>query len=801
MADHAETDGGQAPLDGVILCCTSIAPEKRSELASIASQMGAQHKLDLTSDVTHLIVGDVDTPKYRFVAKERPDVKCLLPGWIEALRESWLEGGKTNVVELEDRFRLPTFRDLKICVTGFDDLDFRKQLEDQVNSNGGDYRGNLTKDVTHLIAKEPTGAKYKYALEWKVKVVAVEWFFQSLERGMILDETLFSPLLLAAQRGQNAWIRNLASTHHLGKRPRDGENVSVGPRKLRRTASAKLSSQTTGMWSDIVGNEIKVEQGGTDVWADQQEYAKSRPQPSVPRSFEASLSSVNFKAEAETTSTGDLRVQRESVGAGNKRQLGIFSKCRFIIHAFNAKKTSVLYKYLISNGAEILPSLETLTSEPLSLTENEYIILPHDVPRSGITSLPQNIDQRHLVTDMWIERCLHRKMLVRPGANVTNTPFEKFPILKFKNLKVCSTRFEGVDLLHLSRAVTLMGATYDEEFTSQASVLVCNTVVASSEKLRHAHHWNVPSVKAKWLWDCIQDGEVKPYEPYLVQPFTSRISAGEAAPVMKFSESSKAQLSENTYEPADAKMQKIKPERLKTGSHNSSSSKGNDTAALSRASPSQHNAGEIPEPTDPSIAEALFFDAPTAPLGEISPNFSPKASISAASKPSLPSQDSNLGPAISTLLANVRNPKASSDLAPRPIGRHRRRQLLGRAPSNVSTGSAVLSRASSVDTENTEGLGTPLELSFPTVKEPSRNNSFDTLFRETEEEKRLEGEQQQPLMMTQLGYQDEGALRAREKVLGKMGAKGEVVRAKEIGRVRDAGVKGGGRRTRNSGGR
>ena len=96
-------------------------PVVQSDLAAIASQMGAVHKLDLTSDVTHLIVGDTDTPKYKFVAKERPDVKCVLPSWIEALRASWLEGGETNVQVLEQVHRLPTFSGLKLCVTGFDD--------------------------------------------------------------------------------------------------------------------------------------------------------------------------------------------------------------------------------------------------------------------------------------------------------------------------------------------------------------------------------------------------------------------------------------------------------------------------------------------------------------------------------------------------------------------------------------------------------------------------------------------------------------------------------------------------------
>ena len=139
MADNA-----QLPLLGVILCCTSIPPEQRvrthlilvlrhhaprtaananeqSKLSSIADQMGAVHKFDLTSDVTHLIVGDTDTPKYKFVAKERLDVRVMLPSWIEAARASWMEGGMTDVKALEVEHKLPTYHGLRVCVTGFED--------------------------------------------------------------------------------------------------------------------------------------------------------------------------------------------------------------------------------------------------------------------------------------------------------------------------------------------------------------------------------------------------------------------------------------------------------------------------------------------------------------------------------------------------------------------------------------------------------------------------------------------------------------------------------------------------------
>jgi hypothetical protein len=83
--------------------------------------MGATIKLDLTSDVTHLVAGNTDSAKYRYVAKLREDVKVLSPSWLEALRDVWMEGDDDmDVAGLEKQYRLPTFYGLRICLTGFD---------------------------------------------------------------------------------------------------------------------------------------------------------------------------------------------------------------------------------------------------------------------------------------------------------------------------------------------------------------------------------------------------------------------------------------------------------------------------------------------------------------------------------------------------------------------------------------------------------------------------------------------------------------------------------------------------------
>ncbi len=83
--------------------------------------MGAMHSIHLTSDVTHLLVGDTNSDKYKFVARERNDVAAMNPEWIEAVRQSWTQGEDIDIEALEKQYRLSALHGLKICITGFSD--------------------------------------------------------------------------------------------------------------------------------------------------------------------------------------------------------------------------------------------------------------------------------------------------------------------------------------------------------------------------------------------------------------------------------------------------------------------------------------------------------------------------------------------------------------------------------------------------------------------------------------------------------------------------------------------------------
>ena len=208
----------------------------------------------------------------------------------------------------------------------------RKQIEEAIKNQGGEYRGDLTKEVSHLIAFNPSGNKYNFARLWGIKVVSIEWLQQSLERGMILDETLFDPLLDESQRGRDAWIRRTTSASSLSKRPRDDDAEFAPTRKLRRTTSARFSSQNKGIWSDIMGREFGISDDTIDPWAEQQGNPQ-RPSNMAPQSMIEEV--VNSLAK-DTASQQSLPITLHPTNA-----LAIFHEKRFVLRGFTEKEASL----------------------------------------------------------------------------------------------------------------------------------------------------------------------------------------------------------------------------------------------------------------------------------------------------------------------------------------------------------------------------------------------------------------------------------------------------------------------------
>ncbi|RYP52101.1 hypothetical protein DL768_002651 [Monosporascus sp. mg162] len=515
--DHNEEDvDSSKPFRGVVVCCTSIPPDQRTEIAQRTSDMGGIHKYDLTPDVTHLVVGDYDTPKYRHVAKERPDIMPMAAGWIEDARNMWMADQEFDFAALEAKWKLKTFesgggiphspdpteretRRLLCCLTGFEDNDVRAMIEEKVKSNGGEYVGDLSRRVTHLITHKPEGKKYKAALNWGIRTVSIEWLNDSIERGMILNEACYDPTLPQEERGVGAWTRKEVRRASTGKRLREDPAVAAqGKRKLRKTASMKLNSQSENLWGDILNQQTSFNQ------------SKVMSEGQSPNVSHIGLDDSIISRHSEVAQP------EEEPDDHTQSKGGVFASCRFFVHGFTPAKTEVVCEHLASHGARISPSVEDLASpdHPEPPTQR-FLVVPQAAQPDIHPKLPEGV---HIVTEFYLERCIHGRKLFEPDDHVLGRPFPRFPIEGFEGLRICTTGFRDEQLNQIEKTVVQLGATYSERLNARASLLVSPALDRVwKQKREFALLAGIPVVNAEWLWQCIATGFFVPWEGYLLQ--------------------------------------------------------------------------------------------------------------------------------------------------------------------------------------------------------------------------------------------------------------------------------------------
>ncbi|EXJ75132.1 uncharacterized protein A1O5_01828 [Cladophialophora psammophila CBS 110553] len=701
-------------------------------------QMGAEHKLDLTSDTTHLIVGSTDTLKYQYVAREREDIKVLRPEWIEAVRDHWIKDLPLDLDALTQQFRVPTLAGLKICITGFDDLAFRAQVQKNVKENGGEYTGDLTKDVTHLIAAKPEGKKYEYGMQWQKKVVSLKWYQDTLERGMQLDEQLYHPTVPVPEQGVGAWNRKARRSPQLGKRTRED---NVGPersRKLRRTASARLGGQSQDMWSDIVG--------GAGFEAKKVERPQLKPSISMPALRESAGPAIATRTPRAES------VDRDPNLGTKPASLGFLAGRLFLVKCFNEIKKNHLQKILLEYGA-------TVTSEGEDADENNpdniISILPYDIGKNG--SMPTRLVEGGVqaVSELWLERCMLAKSFIDPGRYPLGQILSG-PLSCLKDMTINATGFDGLEAVHIVKIVTLLGGTYSQMFNSGVSILICKAGNAKKDKLDLAQHWVIPAVTEEWLWSTIKNQTKAGVESYLVAPSRARIaterSAHKRSAAEDYVEVSTIPLQRNTVdhranrpskpvgtgtdlrstvekpareshsrlhvqqEPAEKTHEQRQEEPLVSSNTSGASGRseakatlyGDGNCALRVLSPNGRNL-RLVEPNRPLIQS---LDG-TSRMEDSTSKENVPAPIKGDARSGVQSKPTDIAAingAIRDILNEHSRKKSGNSNQNEPIKKKSR--LFGRALSNLSNSSAAsnvrCSRASSIDSMNTDGVGSEI---------------------------------------------------------------------------------------------
>ncbi|KAF2147869.1 hypothetical protein K461DRAFT_233864 [Myriangium duriaei CBS 260.36] len=488
----------QQPLKGAILCSTSLSQDVKAKVGSIGAEMGAVHKLDLTSDVTHLLVGNVDSEKYRHVAKRRPDILVLRPEWLFAVRDSWVQGDDFDLDQLNAQFQLPTFHSLNICVTGFNDARQRQWLEETCAEHGAQYHGDLTKAVTHLVAAKPTGAKYDRAKQWNIKVVSLRWFERSLERRMILDENAFDPLIEEDRQGEGAYEPQVKK-QVTGKRGRAEETGKSGvstKRKMRRTASARLSSQSQNMWQDITttdGEASLLE----DSWS-QSAGVGNPPEPTVDTQPVPEDQKKSFSSHLP-----------HAKHAHSPKPL--FADWNCLIHGHNQRVAIKLKQLLEENGATVVESETELQDPTLSWTA---MILPTAWLAKSQTLVPRVPVETKVVTEWWVERCIVHKKILDPDKDTFSRSMHDLPSDTFQG-RVISTSGFGQDVRYVAKIVEAAGGAYEENLSRKVNLLVFNHS-NDLDKPAYCAERNIDVVSPEWLHTSLREQSPQAVYPYML---------------------------------------------------------------------------------------------------------------------------------------------------------------------------------------------------------------------------------------------------------------------------------------------
>jgi DNA replication regulator DPB11 len=176
-----------------------------------------------------------------------------------------------------------------------------------------------------------------------------------------------------------------------------------------------------------------------------------------------------------------------------------------------------LDEYISSHGGLTLPSAEAIAAHGESEWPDIYLIIPHDIPENELPPVPALIERATRVTEHWVEASLFRNKRLDPAQHPLCRPFYSHVIVGFERHIIASTAFTDEEPALLKDVVRLLGATYSEYLKPNCTLLVSRELdVEGSSKVEFAKEYLIPVVHAEWLWSCIREQTLLPFDAYLI---------------------------------------------------------------------------------------------------------------------------------------------------------------------------------------------------------------------------------------------------------------------------------------------
>ncbi|CAL9737621.1 DNA replication regulator Dpb11p [Monosporozyma servazzii] len=481
------------PFRGISFSTTGFANENdRTAISNCIIKLGGNVTSELIKENHVLVSGQYDrrnTRKYIFSVRHRPDIIFLDSKIIIELYELWKSGE-----DITERNRFKEYSDTKVRMLYI----LKNQYADLPLSNCYIFIGRLSSSTGHTIPEleeicttlgckyvdsktlntnvlserdqyniifisdgSTPGARQNAAAKFHIPIVHYKWLLDCKKRYAMLS---YDPYY---------FIDNVTNCSY--------DDIGIDAcdcwDTLDKIQNFEIEEEENqkAIQPSLLLNKFKP-QGGK-IW----DKVMSKPSTITERRISQDKNIPTTNSDTlQTTSYDDARSSYPGL---------IFNDCSFIINSqFPPRHQRILLSVIKKNGGTIITSMHT---------EPDYLILPSNVPVDTLDILPMKTNSNTLVvTEFFIERCLHYKTLINP-PDTWSKPFyytDNFHLVpdpkiihdrneNTHSLTLAITGFQGVELLHLTKILKLLenkGIKYTEYVNKSIDLLLLNIAALAS---------------------------------------------------------------------------------------------------------------------------------------------------------------------------------------------------------------------------------------------------------------------------------------------------------------------------------
>ncbi|KAL5485961.1 DPB11_7 [Sanghuangporus weigelae] len=568
------------PLVGVVICGSGLSD--KVNLYQQAVQLGAQTSSNLTDRVTHLVCESPGTPKYNYCVEH--GIPILQPSWISDIYEKWINGESIDVEKIAVMHRFPTFKSVNLCMTAINDIERRKQIQKQLEKNGGAFIETFSKgmELTHLLCGPDRGEntdqmgltpKMQYAMKYndtrakKVHLVWEDWFWDCLEFKGILDERSYlatgprpprrirrepSPLVLpitstaeqskqraptpSSQFDANADAEETANVKRMPEAAALLWESALKKRGFEMKDGKLLRSPSKSSFLSREGSQIPLSPSSHN----HDELAtSSRTKSSLNAAFKRTKSFAAKTAEPDATKSAFQRVLSTPAAATENRQVPATISGSLALQDRNQipEGERILFAGLRfralgeASGTKLTEALELRGGTVIvdADTEVDFIVVRLVSGSIFYRNELSQTERQKFRTECWIEQCMFEERICAGDEHPAFVPLRiPTPLPGADKLMVHISGLIPSEKMPSVRLLKAIGATVTDQLSRRNTHLICPC--GSGPKFMKALEWGIPVLSLQWLFDTVKSGKIHDVDNYLVTADGSSAAPAKSSP-------------------------------------------------------------------------------------------------------------------------------------------------------------------------------------------------------------------------------------------------------------------------------